>query len=145
MESRNGLIRRGLRRAGKEFAGAGCGLLRQEEQNKRKTEQDEQCGSFLNQGHATFSVYQTIFAPAKLSHWLLYGVRDKNSTPREGAGILTWRSLDSSLSQGSRMLGLIEMNLTSAGKPHRRNETPSFFLNVGANDAFLRKGGHFGF
>lgn len=43
------------------------------------------------------------------------------------------------------MLGLIKMDLAAAGKAHLRNETPSFFLNVGENDVFLRKGGHFGF
>ena len=43
------------------------------------------------------------------------------------------------------MLRLIKADLASAGKPHLRNGTPSWFLNLRALDALLCEGSHFGF
>jgi len=43
------------------------------------------------------------------------------------------------------MLRLIQADIASTGKPHLRNETPSFFLDFRALNALLREGSHFGF
>src|SRR5437899_12939043 len=43
------------------------------------------------------------------------------------------------------MLRLIKADLASAGKPHLRNGTPSWFLNCRALDALLCEGSHFGY